>query len=95
MNTVKIDIDVYIDMLYDRYNNVPDNWKNEATDSLFEDLIEMIKDCPPSSQNSDPKYIIDNYCINGCFKSKEDYSDEEWEELDALLKNEKYACLRF
>lgn len=92
---IEIDTEDYIDMLYEKYKNVPDNWKNDKTDGLIDDLMELIRNCPPNPKYAKPDYIIDNFCINGDFRNREDYDDKEWEELDALLKNDKYACIQF
>lgn len=105
---VEIDIEDYIDMLESRWNSVVDTWYSEEVKGLHDELIDLIRDCPPPPQNANPSYIIDNFFINGYFYSKEimiadegltdeDEINERWEKLceDALISNDKYLCRRF
>ena len=56
-------------------------------------------------KNSSPSYIVDNYCVNGEFISREDFeanpdrysSYDDWSDVqdNALVSNEEYACMQF
>lgn len=106
--TVEIDIEDYIDMLESRWNDVVGIWGGEEAEGLHNELMDLIRDSPPSPENANPSYIIDNYFINGYFYSKEamiadngltdeNEIDERWKELceDALISNDKYLCRQF
>ena len=51
------------------------------------------------------QYVVDNYCVNGEFISREDFEEnpdwyssyEDWDEVcdNALFSNGEYACMRF
>lgn len=105
---IEIDIEDYIDMLEDRWDNVPESWHNELADGLHDELMDFIRECPPNAKYANPSYIIDNYFVNGEFYSKEEISElyeleseedinSKWEELceDSLFYNDKFCCKQF
>lgn len=107
MKYQEIPMYLYIELLDDRYNFVRDKfgWGDSATDSLWPDLMEYIEQVGVPADNADPKYIVDNYCVNGEFISREDFEEnldwyssyEDWDEVreNALISNDEYACMRF
>lgn len=106
MEFQQIPMYIYIDLLNDRYNFVRDRfgWGNEASDALLSQLMEFIEEVGVSPENADPKFVIDNYCVNGEFICREDfdenpdwYSYEDWDEVreNALFSTDEYACMRF
>lgn len=107
MEYQQIPMHIYIDLLDDRYNFVRDHfhWGNEASDALLPQLMEFIEEVGVSPENSDPKFVIDNYCINGEFISREQFEEnpdfyssyEDWDEVreDAIFSDNHYACMRF
>ena len=108
MKYQEIPMYIYISLLDDRYNFVRDKfgWGDSATDSLWPALIEYIEELGVPAENADPKYIVDNYCVNGNFISREDfdadpdsylYYGNTWQDIcdNALIYNDEYACMQF
>ena len=107
MKYQEIPMYIYISLLDYRYNFVCDKfgWGNSATDSLWPALMEYIEEVGVPAENADPKYVVDNYCTNGYFISREDfeanpdwYSEyDDWSDVqdNAIVSNEEYACMQF
>lgn len=97
MRTVEIDMDIYLDMLQDRFNEVQDIWGDEASRSLFPQLLDLIEETGVNAAFSSPKQIVDNYVVNGDFRYRADYSPEDWESIcdEALIYNNRHALMQF
>ena len=79
-----------------RYQEVKDIWGCEASESLWEQFLDVILDC--GSLSGTPSYIVDNYLVNGAFIRRideEEYvTDEAWEafcEYNCFIYNNEYA----
>lgn len=103
-STVKMDIDDYIDSLYDRYKSVPESWKTSATEALLDPLCDLFREAPPTRADGtvkSPSEIIDNFCINAVFKEREHWEDESIEDFNErvgdnyIVKDDDYALVLF
>lgn len=79
-----------------RYDEVKDTWGGQASDSLWEQFLDVILDC--GSLSGTPSHVVDNYLVNGDFISRideEEYlTDEAWEafcEHNCFIYNNEYA----
>lgn len=79
-----------------RYQEVKDTWGCEASDSLWEQFLDVILDC--GSLSGTPSCIVDNYLVNGDFISRSDEeeypTDEAWEafcEYNCFIYNNEHA----
>lgn len=108
---IEVNIDFVIDALEMRYNDVKDQWRGEAAHDLWEQALDLVRECGFSCSNASE--YVDNYLINGEFVSKHadiEYwldvnqpngdldLDDAWQEYcqdNALIYNDEYACLQF
>lgn len=105
MDYIKIPIDLYLDLLRDRFEICKSRgWAGDAEEALFPYMLDMIEEVGVSPDYSDPSYVVDNYCINGEFIYREEfdenpdwYSYEDWDEVceNALFSTDEYACMQF
>ena len=93
--TFEVSIQFIIDALQARYDNVKELWGGEAARELWEQALQMVKDCGIGDSVTSPSVFVDNYLINGEFVSKEDdkqyWLDCEYETLSDDDK-EYYEC---
>ena len=101
-NTIQILMDDYIELLENRYNQVQ-QWHSTAAQELWENFLNLIRECPPTPEQSHPWNIVDNYLINGEFVSKENWEGDyyhkkyqTWDNLceDAIVYNDEYALMQ-
>lgn len=101
--------DFITEALHARYEAVHKSWGCEASEALFEDLLDLI--CETGiGERATPRTIVDNYLINGEFISRKnlsEYTGEAYQDDDerdaafealvaeALLKNDDFACIQF
>lgn len=106
MRYIQISTDYYLDLLRDRFEVCKDRgWVGDAAEALFDQMLDLIDEVGVAPENSDPSYVVDNYCVNGEFISREDFEEnldwyssyEDWDEVrdNALFSNDEYACMRF
>lgn len=90
-NTVTIDEDVFVDMLWDRVENCP--FGNPYDEDFWTETFEYFEGTGwmQDPRRNDPKYIIDNIVVNGSIKSVDEVpnefdlngmSVEEWAEAE-------------
>lgn len=79
-----------------RYEEVKDTWGGQASDSLWEQFLDVILDC--GSLSGTPSYVVDNYLVNGDFTSRTDeeeyLTDEAWKafcEDNCFIYNNEHA----
>lgn len=79
-----------------RYEEVKDTWGGQASESLWEQFLDVILDC--GSLSGTPSCIVDNYLVNGDFISRSDEeeypTDEAWEafcEYNCFIYNNEHA----
>lgn len=78
-----------------RYQEVKDTWGCEASDSLWEQFLDVVLDC--GSLSGTPSCIVDNYLVNGDFISRSDeeeyLTDEVWEAFceNCFIYNNEHA----
>lgn len=106
MKYIQIPIDLYLDLLRDRFEFCKSiGLVGEAEEALFPQLLDLIDEVGIDPDNADPSYVVDNYCGNGEFISREDFEEnpdwypsyEDWDDIreNALVSNSKYACMQF
>lgn len=72
---IEVNVDFVIDALEMRYNDIKDQWGGEAAHDLWEQALDLVKECGFSCSSASE--YVDNYLINGEFVSKED-DHEYW-----------------
>lgn len=72
---IQVDVEFVITALENRYEDVKNNWGNEASESLWEQALDLVRDCGFSCSSASE--YVDNYLINGEFVSKEE-NIEDW-----------------
>ncbi len=103
--TVTMSVDEYVEILQMLWNNM--NWEDEMKQSLFPKLIDFVINVDYGN-NESPKTLLNHYINRADIISREDdfqpgdpkYDEYEgnWEEFcsnEALLFNDKYACMQF
>lgn len=106
MRYIQIPVEDYLEMLEQRFEVCKQRgWVGDAQESLFPQVLDLIEEVGVSPENSSPSYIIDNYCVNGEFISREDFEEnpdwypsyDDWSDVqdNALVSNEEYACMQF
>ena len=106
MKYVEILMDDYIQLLEDRFEVCEARgWVGNAARILFPQILDLISEVGVDPENSSPSIVVDNYCINGEFISREDFeanpdwypSYEDWNDVqdNALVSNNMYACMQF
>lgn len=82
--TVKVDEDVFIDMIWDRINNT--KWGDTYSEEFWTEVIDYLSDGDwfGDSQYNNPSYIVDNIAINGEICEIDECADN----YDAI--NDKY-----
>ena len=102
--TFNVSIDFIIDALQARYDDVSGRWASYAAHDLWQQALDVVKECGIGDNITSPSIFVDNYLINGKFVSKDD--DRQWwldcdsddlseDETDEKWKKycEKNACL--
>jgi hypothetical protein len=80
MDTITIDMDIYIDMLEMRKDEVePLGWT--IPDSVWNYAVKLIRDCGISPEYTSPLYIVDNIAVNGDYGERSKYGELEDEEI--------------
>lgn len=74
---INVPVEFVIDALQYRYDDVKDQWGNDASVALWEQALELVKECGLGDNITSPSIYVDNYLINGEFVSKED-NVEDW-----------------
>lgn len=106
MEYVQILMDDYIQLLEERFDVCKARgWVGDAERELFPEVLELISDAGIDPDHSAPSYVVDNYCVNGEFISRDDFeknpdyypSYEDWDDVcdNALVSNDNYACMSF
>lgn len=64
-NTVEIDEDIFIDLIYDRIDEVKHSW-GDYGEEFWTDCIDYLSEIGwLKSDYNNPKYIVDNILVNG------------------------------
>ena len=88
---IEVNIDFVIDALEMRYNDVKDQWGCEASHDLWEQALDMVRECGFSCSSASE--YVDNYLINGEFQNKIDDMEywventSQFDEINALQKS--------
>lgn len=62
---IEVNVDFVIDALEMRYNDVKDQWGCEASHDLWEQALDLVRECGFSCSSASE--YVDNYLINGEF----------------------------
>lgn len=76
-NQISVSADFVIAALESRYDDVKALWGNDASESLWEQALQLVEECGLGANITSPSIYVDNYLINGEFVSK-DADIEEW-----------------
>ena len=68
-NLINVSVDFVIAALEDRYEAVKDNWGNEASEALWEQVLNLVSECGLGADIASPSIYVDTYLINGEFVS--------------------------
>ena len=74
--TFSVSIEFIIDALQSRYNTVAGLWGCEASQQLWEQVLDTVEACGLCDNITSPAEFVDNYLVNGEFVSKDD--DHWW-----------------
>ena len=106
MKTQIIPMDIYIDMLDDRFGQAQEWWGTPKTKALWGEYLELIKRVGIAPNDSDPKVVVDNYVVNSEIVSREDFKEgrfpayctecQTFEDLckKAIIHNKDYAMMQ-
>lgn len=106
MMYIQIPVDYYLDLLNDRFGVCEKRgWVGDAQRELWPQVLDLISEVGVAPEHSDPSYVVDNYCVNGEFISREDFEENpdwypsysDWDDVrdNALVSNDDYACMQF
>lgn len=106
MKYVQILMDDYLQLLEERFEVCEScNWVGDAERELFPLVLDLISEVGVDPEKSAPSYVVDNFCVNGEFISREDFEEhpdwyssyDDWDEVrdDALVSTDDYACMSF
>lgn len=96
-NTVEIDEDIFIDMLWERINDT--RWGSKYSEEFWTEVIEYLSDIGwmGDSQYNSPSYIIDNIGVNGeiceideCADNYDEVDDEYDGNVEAWAEDKGY-----
>lgn len=105
--TVQIDMEDYIDELYERLQYAHDNWGGYP--SLDEQLFDFIRDVFDGQKVPSVAVVADNFVVNGEYIPKDEFTADgnyshtykkyngNWEELcenEGILYNDEVCCIR-
>lgn len=107
--TIEISMSCYLGLLEERLKYANEMWGGEESVALAPKLMELIEDVGGIGRDNDPDVIADNFVVNGEFVSKEEFKqggeaegyfeqyNGNWQALcdDALVYDDKYACMQF
>ena len=74
-NTVEIDEDVFIDMLWDRVNET--NWGRKYSEDFWTEVFDYLSEIGwmKDPWNNTPSFIVDNIAVNGDICAIDDCAD--------------------
>ena len=102
----QIPMDIYADMLDDRFRLAQEWLGDDKTAALWSEYLELIKECGVSPEHADPKEVVDNYVVNSEIVSREEWERgeyptystayETWDEVcgNAIVSNDEYALMQ-
>ena len=83
-NMIDVSVEFVIDALQARFDEVVNKWGCDASESLWDQALDIVAECGLGEHVTSPSIFVDNYLINGEFVSK--IADvEQW--LDANQPN--------
>lgn len=91
-NMINVSLEFVIDALQARYDDVKQHWGNDASESLWEQALQLVEECGLGSDITSPSAYVDNYLINGEFQSKIDdmeYWIESTSQFDEITNLQK------
>lgn len=105
---IKIDSDVYSEILDDRFNSAQEWWGDEKTEALWPLFRDLICEVGIKPDKANPKYVVDNFVVNSEIISKDEFLDEnyssyyynkydgDWNALceDAIVCDGNYAMMQ-
>lgn len=66
-NMINVPVEFVIDALQARYDDVKDQWSNDASETLWKQVLQLVEDCGLGNNITSPSIYVDNYLINGEF----------------------------
>lgn len=76
-NMINVPVEFVIDALQARYDDVKDRWGDDASESLWEQALQLVEECGLGENVTSPSIYVDNYLVNGEFIRKED-NQPDW-----------------
>lgn len=68
--TIEVNAKFVTEALQARYDEVENLWGCDASESLWDQALDMVAECGLASHVTSPCIFVDNYLINGDFVSK-------------------------
>lgn len=82
-----------ISALQSRYDDVKEQWGNDASESLWEQALQLVEEYGLGDNITSPSIFVDNYLINGDFQNKIDDMEywventSQFDEINDLQKS--------
>ena len=95
--TIEVNANFVTEALQARFDEVVDKWGCDASESLWDQALDMVADCGLGEHVTSPNIFVDNYFINGDFVSKTEdvahwvsetsYSDANYESCEITFND--------
>lgn len=72
-NMINVSVEFVIDALQARYDDVKGLWGNDASESLWEQALQLVEECGLGSNITSPSIYVDNYLVNGEFITRSNF----------------------
>lgn len=70
---INVSVEFVIDALQARYDDVKGLWGNDASESLWEQALQLVEECGLGSNITSPSIYVDNYLVNGEFITRSNF----------------------
>ena len=72
---IEVNANFVTEALQARYDEVVNEWGCDASESLWDQALDIVAECGLGEHVTSPSIFVDNYLINGEFVSREDLQD--------------------
>lgn len=76
-NMINVSVEFVIDALQARYDDVKDQWGNDASEALWEQALQLVEECGLGSNITSPSIYVDNYLVNGEFITRSNFNKSD------------------
>lgn len=72
-NMINVPVEFAIEALQARYDDVKDQWGNDANEALWEQALQLVEECGLGENVTSPSIYVDNYLVNGEFITRSNF----------------------